>query len=56
MKSMLESALTDLKRSHVETADSYLNEIKNSSLTSRIDSRRKETRTNIGSILKLATQ
>ena len=30
--------------------------LKNSSLMSRIDSRRKETRTNIGSILKLATQ
>ena len=56
MKSMLESSLTDLKRSHAETADSHLNEIKNSSLTSRIDSRRKETRSNIGSILKLARQ
>ena len=28
MKSMLESSLTDLKRSHAETADSHLNEIK----------------------------
>ena len=28
MKSMLESSLTDLKRSHAETADSRLNEIK----------------------------
>ena len=52
MKSMLENSLTDLKRSHAETADSHLNEIKikNSSLTSRIDSRIKEARTNIGSI------
>ena len=55
MKSMLESSLTDLKRSHAETGDCHLNEIKKS-LTSRIDSRRKETRTNIGSILKLARQ
>ena len=28
MKSMLESSLTDLKRSHAETADSHLNKIK----------------------------
>ena len=28
MKSMLESSLTDLKRSHADTADSHLNEIK----------------------------
>ena len=28
MKSMLESFLTDLKRSHAETADSHLSEIK----------------------------
>ena len=28
MKSMLESSLTDLKRSHAETADSHLNAIK----------------------------
>ena len=28
MKSMLESSLTDLKRSHADTADSYLKEIK----------------------------
>ena len=27
MKSMLESSLTDLKRSHAETADFHLNEI-----------------------------
>ena len=28
MKSMLESSLTDLKRSHADTADSHFNEIK----------------------------
>ena len=28
MKSMLESSLTDLKRSHAETADSFITEIK----------------------------
>ena len=53
MKSMLESSLTDLKRSHCRFSSQR--DKKNSSSTSRIDLRRKETRTSIGSILGLVT-
>ena len=54
MKSMLESSLADLKRSHCRFS-SQRDKKKNSSSTSRIDLRRKETRTSIGSILGLVT-
>ena len=53
MKSMLESSLTDLKRSHCRFSSQR--DKKNSSSTSRIDLRRKETTTSIGSILGLVT-
>ena len=55
MKSMLESSLTDLKRSHGDSADSHLKEIKKLKFHEPHRFKKKETRTNIGSILKLAT-
>lgn len=55
MKSMLDHSLTDLKRSHADTADSHLKGIKKLKFDEPHRLKKKETRTSTGLILKLVT-